>query len=83
MPQSVLVTYQVYKNKDELLNNGAQRMVAAAVDAVKARGVARFALSANALDAASCDSAAMRFWISWASCSFASLRAEFASSNSV
>ena len=45
MPRPVLVTYQICKNKDELLNTGAQRMVAAAVDAVKARGVARFALS--------------------------------------
>ena len=45
MPRSVLVTYKVCANKDELLNTGAQRMVAAAVDAVKARGVARFALS--------------------------------------
>src|ERR1700722_7178192 len=45
MPRPVSVTYQVCKSKDELTNTGAQRMGAAAVDAVKARGVARFALS--------------------------------------
>jgi 6-phosphogluconolactonase len=45
MQQPVTVTYRVCKDKDELLHTGAQRMVAAAADAVKARGVARFALS--------------------------------------
>jgi 6-phosphogluconolactonase len=43
--RAVLVTYRVCGTKDELLREGARRMVAAAVEAVKARGVARFALS--------------------------------------